>query len=162
MIVLLADKPEQASMSTILKPDNEEIFPKWFVKRRNYVAPNSTVFPDITVFSGDIIDLLQKLNSFTSLKYNWDSYGAIPPSLMSIRNARRFLFKNANVSLPFYFVSPGINGEVMIELNKDQKAAEIYFNPDGSEELLLFENNNCILEKEDVSSYTDLIEFFNE
>jgi hypothetical protein len=50
----------------------------------------------------------------------------------------------------------------MIELNKDQKAAEIYFNPDGSEELLLYENNNCILEKEDVSSYTDLIEFFNE
>lgn len=38
MIVLLADKPEQASMSTILKPDNEEIFPKWFVKRRNYVV----------------------------------------------------------------------------------------------------------------------------
>ena len=92
MIVLLADKPEQASMSTILKPDNEEIFPKWFVKEGTTLL-RIVRFSGYYCFSGDIIDLLQKLNSFTSLKYNWDSYGAIPPSLMSIRNARRFYSK---------------------------------------------------------------------
>lgn len=90
-----------------------------------------------------------KIQEFIKLKVNWDSYGAIPPAMLAIKNAKDFLLKTETKNLPVYFVAPGRNGEVLIELNGEQnKTAELYFNADGSIEMLLFESDDCIFEGE--------------
>ena len=109
-----------------------------------------------------ITDFIQKLNNFARLKDNWDSYGAEAPSKISIKNARQFLLNNAQVALPFYFVSPGVNGEVIIELKNENKAAEIYFLPDASSELVMFEGDDCIFEGSLNEAFSTLIRFFND
>jgi hypothetical protein len=161
MQALLTDEQNQYSTNTVIQLEEDKSSPVWYFRIRNFIASNSTVFPDQRSFPQKIISFIQKLNSYINLNDNWDSYGAMAPSITSIKNARRFLINNAHVSLPFYFISPGVNGEVMIELSKGQKAAELYFNPDKSTELLLFENDKCILESNVKDSLSELIDFFN-
>ncbi|NLX29580.1 MAG: hypothetical protein GXY59_11480 [Bacteroidales bacterium] len=162
MQALLTDELNQYSTNTVMQLAEDKSSLIWHFRIRNLIAPNSTVFPDLLSFPPVIISFIQKLDSYINLNDNWDSYGAVAPSVISIRNARRFLINNANVSLPYYFISPGVNGEVMIELSKGRKAAEIYFNSDKSTELLLFENNNCLLESNLKDSIKELIKFFND
>jgi hypothetical protein len=160
--LLTISEPQQSYTRTIFTSSDDQDFPRMFMWRINYIAPNSTVFPDLSSFPRESIELIQKINSFITLNNNWDSYGAGAPSVISIRNARRFIIRNALVSLPLYFVSPGVNGEIMIECKKGSKAAEIYFNPDESDELLLFDDNQCIFEGSLNDSFTFLISFFND
>lgn len=92
---------------------------------------------------------IAKLQGFTYLQANWDSYGAVPPTELAIKNAKDFLIHADKKSLPVYFVAPGRNGEVLIELKDEQdRTAEIYFNEAGSIEMLLFESDDCIFEGE--------------
>lgn len=162
MEALLTDR-EISPMSTslVFKHYEDKLSPFWNVSR-NYIARNSTVFPDLNFFSREITDFIQKLNDFARLKDNWDSYGAEVPSKISIKNARQFLLNNAQVVLPFYFVSPGVNGEVMIELKNENKSAEIYFLPDSSSELVMFDGDDCIFEGSLNEAFSTLIQFFND
>lgn len=162
MIALLTDELDQNSANTVMQREEDKSLLIRYFKIRNVIAPNSTVFPDLLSVPPVIISFIQKLNSYINLNDNWDSYGAMPPSKTSISNARRFLINNAHVSLPYFFISPGVNGEVMIELSNGQKAAELYFNPDKTTELLLYENDRCILENNVKDSLSKLINFFND
>lgn len=123
---------------------------------------NSTVFSEYPVIPSHIRIHIHKLNSFEGLAENWDSYGAFPPNKETIEQARLFLMDNAFVSLPFYFIAPGINGEILIECQQNEKSSEIFFNPDGSTELLLFENDECIRETNLEEGFTELVNFFND
>lgn len=90
-----------------------------------------------------------KLQGFKNLEDDWDSYGAAPPSEKAIKNAKDFLLAIERKNLHVYFVAPGRNGEVLVEFKGDHgKAAEIYFNHDGSAEMLLFDKDDCIFEGE--------------
>jgi len=81
------------------------------------------------------------------LKSNWDSYNADVPSNIAIMNAINFILKADNQNLNVYFVAPGRSGEILVEFKgENEKAAEIYFNPNGSSELLLFANEECFYE----------------
>ncbi len=113
------------------------------------------------VFSSVVASLLQKLERLRTLKNNWNSYNADPPSNTSIVAARDFIVNNHYLDLPFYFISPGVNGEIMLEFSKDNKAAELYFNPDGSTELILFLDNKVQHESTLGEGYRNLIDFFN-
>jgi len=90
-----------------------------------------------------------KLESFINLEENWDSYGANPVSPSSIYDALKFIcFADYN-SWQVYFVAPGKNGDVLVELKvQNGLAAEIYFNPDHSKELLIFQEDDCLYEGE--------------
>lgn len=163
MEALLIDREiSQVSTSSItFSNSGDPINPFWSLSW-NHIARNSTVFPDIHFFPGEITDFIQKLNDFGRLKDNWDSYGAEVPSKISIKNARRFLLDNAHVALQFYFVSPGVNGEIMIELKNGNKSAEIYFLPDASTELVMFEGDDCIFEGSLSKAFSTLIRFLND
>jgi hypothetical protein len=88
---------------------------------------------------------LSRLERFTRFTDNWDTYGAKAPSGFAIKNARQFIRRVDHDSISVYFTSPGVNGEIMVEFKGNSaKAAEVYFNPDNSNEILLFENNECI------------------
>ena len=93
--------------------------------------------------------MIGKIQEFKNLEDGWDSYGADAPSDRALNNAKGFIRRTDGDNLEVYFVSPGRSGEVMVEFKGfDQKAAEIYFNPDNSKELLLFDGDECLFEGE--------------
>lgn len=121
----------------------------------------STVFPKRTGIRSRVQELWLKVERFRALQENWDSYGALPPSKTAIDSAIDFLRKVNQTQLPLYFAAPGVNEEVMVEFKGEgAKAAEVYFNPDGSTELLLFQDDEVELEGDLEENYPDLIQFF--
>jgi hypothetical protein len=122
---------------------------------------NSTVFPEINAIKPSILMLFQQLKQFEKLEENFDGYGAASPSQKAINVARNFLAKFMHTALPFYFVSPGVNGEILMEFKLGNKTAEIYFNEDGSNELLFFEGPENILEGNIELHLKLLFDFFN-
>ncbi|NJL14807.1 MAG: hypothetical protein HC913_18605 [Microscillaceae bacterium] len=124
-----------------LKPNVSSIFLKSPVKTGTSYGQNEAwgIFYGINEISDRVVEMFQKLNRIEQLRSNWDSYDAIPPSSTAIDLARSFLIKNHGLSLPFYFLAPGVNGEVMIEFSNPPKAAELYFLPDGQDELILLQ-----------------------
>ena len=105
--------------------------------------------------------LVNKIKGFRILEKNWDSYGAVPPTPPVIEEAIRFVKKADTNLLPFYFTSPGPNGELLIEFRKGNREAAAYFNPDGPTELILTENNQITLEGSLEENYRDLLLFIN-
>lgn len=122
----------------------------------------STLFGNTRYFSDQIAAILQQLAKIAALGNNWDSYGAASPGEVSILKAHQFVVENRNTLLPFFFVAPGVNGEVMLEFNTGQKSAELYFNPDGSNELLLYSDDNILLEGTLEEHFFELMDFFDE
>ncbi len=114
-----------------------------------------------TPLSDSAKHFITKLHSFKSLSANWDSYGAQPPSEKNIEVAISFIAKADKNLLPFYFVAPGPNGELVLEFRKGNKEASAYFNPDGSTELILNDGNNFVLEGTVEGNYKDLLNFIN-
>lgn len=112
-------------------------------------------------FPDKIAEMFQKLSRLTALKAGWDSYGAQVPSDTAINEARSFLMENYMLDLPFYFLAPGVNGEVMIEFQKGNRAAELYFLPTGQNELILFKDDEAYLEGTLQGNFRHLISFFN-
>ncbi len=120
----------------------------------------STVFPNPIRIEGQARDMISRLERMNDLRYNWNSYGADAPSSLAIKHAIKFILENQRFSLPYYFTAPGVNGEVMIELKKQDRVAEIYFWEDHSTELLLFENEQVVLEGALKTDYQKLLQFF--
>lgn len=129
-------------------------------RRHNY--PKNTVTPVIVTFATSVIPFLQKLNTFSSLEKGWDGYNADKPHINAISAAKNFLTENQQIALPFYFLAPGINGEVMIEFKEGDKGAELYFNSDESTELLFFNHDEVAFEGSLENDFNRLIQFFNE
>lgn len=105
--------------------------------------------------------MIQKLNEIELLAQNWDSYQAAAPSTVAVANARSFIIDNRSLSLPFYFLALGINGEVMIEFKNGNRAAELYFLADGTDEFFLFEDDEDVLESNLDKGFRLLIHFLN-
>ncbi|WP_373551521.1 hypothetical protein [Haliscomenobacter sp.] len=128
---------------------------------------NTELFAGSTVFAGapsrtKMRNTWSKLLGFKNLKKDWDSYGAAAPDLNAINNAIEFVNKAYELNLPIYFVAPGVNGEVMIEFKAgDDKAAEIYFNPDNSTEMLLFVGDDGFFEGTLDKDLNQLIDFMH-
>jgi hypothetical protein len=134
---------------------------KFTNRRLGFLVVSTTVFESTTEDESQYKDLLIKLESFRHLKKGWDGYHADIPSLAAIQQAKKFLSENKGTVLPFYFTAPGINGEVMIECKDGEKGAEIYFNPDGTTELLLFVGNDLIQEADLENNQRALFNFFS-
>ena len=90
--------------------------------------------------------VVSKISGFRSLADNWDSYGAEKPSESAIINALSFIRTIDAHEIPVYFTAPGPNGEIVVELRKGNYEAEVYFNADKSNEVLIYEDNARILE----------------
>ncbi len=123
---------------------------------------NSTIFISPGRNQKGINELVSKLMDMELLEDNWDSYGAAAPEKSCIRRAVKFIVSNAQYALPFYFTAPGVNGEVLVELKNKSRSAEIFFNPDNTNELLLFEKSECIFEGDIDNDFTTLMDFLNE
>lgn len=132
------------------------------IKRSTSFPNDSSIFLSKPGGFSDVVsEMIQKLNRLSELLPNWDSYNADAPSQNAVTNALSFLVNNYYLDLPFYFLAPGVNGEVMIEFKKGTHAAELYFLPDGSDELILFESDEVKLEGDLNQGIRQLIKFFN-
>ena len=87
-----------------------------------------------------------KILGFRNIADNWDSYGAEKPSESAIVNALSFIRVIDAHGIPVYFTAPGPNGEIVVELRKGNYEAEVYFNADNSNEILIYEGDTCISE----------------
>ncbi len=87
-----------------------------------------------------------KILGFKNLTDNWDSYEAEKPSENAIVNTVSFIRTIDAHEIPVYFSAPGPNGEIVVELRKRNYEAEIYFNADNSNEVLIYEGDTCISE----------------
>lgn len=106
---------------------------------------------------------ITKIKSLSQLDDNWDSYGAEKPSNISINNAIKFIKKADKDKLEVYFIAPGVNGDTLVEYKFSNKiSAEIYFNSDGTNELLVFGENQCFIEGNIENEYNELIRLANE
>ncbi len=134
----------------------------WFVDNRRSVA-NTTVMTYVlnSTPSDSAKKMMEKLQSFKCLNTNWDSYGALPPSVENIDRAILFVKQADKNLLPFYFVAPGPNGEIVLEFKEGNKEAAAYFNPDGTTELILSEGDNFILEGTLEENYKGLLQYVN-
>lgn len=86
-------------------------------------------------------EFLRKINSYKNLSQNWDNNGAVPPASELILKASTFIQVGDEFDLPLYFTAPGPNGEIIIEYKNSTNAAEIFFNEDSSEEMILYSGN---------------------
>lgn len=139
-----------------------------YLEKRKSTIKNTTVVGK-TFYGGTFsplsdvtVQFIGKLLSFKSLESNWDTYGAIPPSTENIYRAIEFLYKADKNLLPIYFVAPGPNGELVAEFRRGDKEAAVYFNIDGSTELILSEASHIVLEGTLDGNYRDLLTFIND
>lgn len=109
------------------------------------------------------IRAIQKINSFINLQNNWDSYEALKPSITSINNAIKFIREADKDGLEVYFTAPGRNKDILVEYQiTPEISAEIYFNEDGTNELLIFGRNECFVEGTIKDKYYELIKLIND
>lgn len=87
-----------------------------------------------------------KILGFRNYADNWDSYGAEKPSESAIVNALSFIRVIDVHGISVYFTAPGPNGEIVVELRKGNYEAEVYFNANNSNEVLIYEGDTCISE----------------
>lgn len=137
----IAVKSRHHENAVTLKPD---------INESGYCLPeghdwNSVVFPPrltVRILSPGAKEALMRLERLKSLKPDWDSYGGIAASSETLGRARAFILLADAKVWPVYFVSPGPNGEVLVQLRSTpKKEAEVYFLPDGRTDLLLCEGD---------------------
>ena len=124
---------------------------------------SSTIFVTIgetPEMSFSIRRAINKIKSYCDLENNWDGYGAVKPADMTIHNAINFLRRADEDGLEVYFVAPGPNGKIVIEFKKDNLEAEVYFDGDGTEQVLIYDVDNCVIEGSIQDHYEDLKEMF--
>jgi hypothetical protein len=91
-------------------------------------------------------EVMQKIFRYKKLPENWDNDGAVPPTDIVLTRAATFILNADELDLPFYFTAPGPNGEIIIEFKNDDQTSEIYFNEDGTDEMILYKGRDQIYE----------------
>lgn len=109
------------------------------------------------------IVVFHKLTDFAEVKNNWDNNNAIAPDQSTINAAKRFAEDIDKVGIDIFYCTYGQNGEILIELKKDNKAIEFYFYPKGIQDYAAFDENND-LEREAAltkDEFRKVIQWFN-
>lgn len=105
----------------------------------------------------EAMNVLAKLLSFRRLQENWDSYGTAKPSERAIRAAMDLVQDLDRAGQNVYFVAPGPNGEVVMELKREDRSLEIYIDQEGNREYVVFEGSQCVRESPSISDVYELI-----
>lgn len=87
------------------------------------------------------------IESFRKLEDNWDSYGGIKPSDITIKKSIDFVEKLSKNNIAVYFTAPTTNGEILIELKNGNKTIEFFF-LNKNVEYAKFDHEECVKEEE--------------
>jgi hypothetical protein len=158
--IALSSFPDNSS-SIFSEPVIDWVKKTYFIKRPAYTTVITKELIHNISYKSKIA--IEKIDSFLNLNDNWDSYGAETLSKIAIENAKNFIKLANNDGLEVYFTAPGRNGDVLVEFQFSKRiSAEIYFNSDGSNELLIFGDTECITEGSIESNYIELITYKDE
>lgn len=91
----------------------------------------------------EIKNIFDKLDSYKNLSEGWDSYNAIPPSLLSIDNARRFIILANQLDFHIEHLSPTVVGGIAISKKINNKKFYVEFYNDGKM-LYMLSDSNCV------------------
>ncbi len=86
---------------------------------------------------------IRKIKSFLDLEDNWDSYGAASIVTNCVHNAIDFVRRLDEKYQEVYFVAPGPNGEVLVELEAGERSIEVVFDEDKVE-YVKYENGDAV------------------
>ncbi len=70
------------------------------------------------------------IQDLSKLEDNWDSYDGKKPHPWSLEKADYLLGALDIIGQEVYHIAPGPNGEVMVEIHKDDREAEVILYPD--------------------------------
>lgn len=115
-------------------------------------TPMSWNSPSSDVFAQRFSGSLTKLLGMRELTTNWDSYGSVPPSQITVAHSIQLLanlfkhFQNMNENLPEPFVAPVPDGRIQFEWENNKNELEVCIDDDGNMEYLFFPGNatDCI------------------
>lgn len=124
-------------------------------------SSNFLVYSSRMILPENSRNFIGRILSFKDLPENWDGYGAVKVNENAVSNAIDFIHKIAVYDNPIYFVTPGPNGEVLVELKNEERSAEIYFNDDGSDEVILIGNGVTVFEGSVSKDFNKIISFIS-
>lgn len=82
---------------------------------------------------------ISQINSFKELGEDWDSYDAAKVSTDAIEDAIDFVKLLDRRGEEIYYIGPGSNGEVLLELKNGRKSIELIFYPNKKRKFAGFE-----------------------
>lgn len=94
-----------------------------------------------TIFPPKIKSAIAKIESFSELPKNWDSYGANPPSRLAVKYSIEFLSRMSNRQRDPSLIIPTPDEGIVIEFQEENVRLEFLFLSDGSEEVSGFLDN---------------------
>jgi hypothetical protein len=104
---------------------------------------------------------INKIQSFGNIDEDFDSYGADKISQEVINSSVSLVEKINQFNKNIYFVAPGVNGEVSLEMKSGSRNLEILVYPQKKYKYVFFEGNNFksqgALNSKELSSIINLL-----
>lgn len=94
--------------------------------------------------SQSIREALYSLSEIARLKDNWDGYGAIAPPEKVIKESEGFIRRLNILQQDVYFVSPGPNGNLLVELRNGERTIGFHFHPEKPLRFVCFEGKDFV------------------
>lgn len=104
-----------------------------------YYNTSSIDFPNTNFSYNNIsesnINAINLIKSYSSLRSNWDSYNAIPPSNQAIQKAITFILWLSDYNIDVFFVAPTPNGDILVEIKEGNSNIEFEFSNDSEDSI---------------------------
>lgn len=94
------------------------------------------------------IEKILLINSFSTLKRNWDSYDANPTSKNAITKAISFVLWVSEFDQEVFFTAPSPDGNVVVELKNYDAILEFEFSLDSSDSICATYKGELVTEAE--------------
>jgi hypothetical protein len=115
-----------------------------------YYNTSSNDFPNTNFSYNNIsesnINAINLIKSYSSLRSNWDSYNAIPPSNQAIQKAITFILWLSDYNIDVFFVAPTPNGEILVEIKEGNSNIEFEFSSDSEDSICATHEGDFIAE----------------
>lgn len=86
------------------------------------------------------------INSYKTLKNNWDGYGALSPSDKTITKTVTFILKLSEYDVEVFFVAPTPDGDILVETKFENAALEFELASDSEDTITATQNNEFVSE----------------
>ena len=94
------------------------------------------------------IEKILLINSFSTLKKNWDSYDANQPSKKAIIKAISFILWVSEFDQEIFFTAPSQDGNIIVELKNYDAILEFEFSSDSCDSICATYNGDFVTEAE--------------
>jgi len=98
--------------------------------------------------SSNNLEKILLINSFSTLKRNWDSYDAAEPSKQAIVKATSFILWISEFNQEVFFTAPSPDGSIIVELKNHDSILEFEFAHGSNDSICATQNGEFVTEAE--------------